>query len=223
MNHDAHTLREFDAALSSLNTHLLQMAYKAQSALDLAAAGLLQQNESASNQAIAEDEELDELEMTVDREGLHLLAFFSPVASDLKVVLASIRMSSMYERIGDEAVTIAKRANKLNKRPRIREAAQADPVYREMAEQFRAVNKAVSSWDGKALAELVPALETLAEHAAAMTDTFTRLPGTVSGQSDFRGGPDFCGPFHGTPWRKACKRWWRKPFMRRLDSARLKS
>lgn len=45
-----------------------------------------------------------------------------------------------------------------------------------MAEQFRAVNKAVSSWDGKALAELVPALETLAEHAAAMTDTFMRLP-----------------------------------------------
>ena len=109
MNHDAHTLREFDAALSSLNTHLLQMAYKAQSALDLAAAGLLQQNESASNQAIAEDEELDELEMTVDREGLHLLAFFSPVASDLKVVLASIRMSSMYERIGDEAGRLPRR------------------------------------------------------------------------------------------------------------------
>ena len=67
MNHDAHTLREFDAALSSLNTHLLQMAYKAQSALDLAAAGLLQQNESSANRVIADDEELDELEMTVDR------------------------------------------------------------------------------------------------------------------------------------------------------------
>ena len=159
MNHDAHTLREFDAALSSLNTHLLQMAYKAQSALDLAAAGLLQQNESSANRAIADDEELDELEMTVDREGLHLLAFFSPVASDLKVVLASLRMSSMYERIGDEAVTIAKRANRLKKRPRIREAALADPVYREMAEQCRAVNNAVSSWDGAALKVLVPALE----------------------------------------------------------------
>lgn len=65
--------------------------------------------------------------MTVDREGLHLLAFFSPVASDLKVVLASIRMSSMYERIGDEAVTIAKRANKLNKRPRIRRPPRRTP------------------------------------------------------------------------------------------------
>ena len=73
MNHDAHTLREFDAALSSLNTYLLQMAYKAQSALDLAVASLLQQNESSANRVIADDEELDELEMTVDREGLHLL------------------------------------------------------------------------------------------------------------------------------------------------------
>ena len=45
MNHDAHTLREFDAALTSLNTHLLQMAYKAQNALDLAVSGLLQQDE----------------------------------------------------------------------------------------------------------------------------------------------------------------------------------
>ena len=166
MNHDAHTLREFDAALSSLNTYLLQMAYKAQSALDLAVASLLQQNESSANRVIADDEELDELEMTVDREGLHLLAFFSPVASDLKVVLASLRMSSMYERIGDEAVTIAKRANRLNKRPRIREAALADPVYREMAERFRAVNKAVSSW----------ALEDLAEHAASLTEAFACLP-----------------------------------------------
>ena len=62
MNHDAHTLREFDAALSSLNTYLLQMAYKAQSALDLAVASLLQQNESSANRVIADDEELDELE-----------------------------------------------------------------------------------------------------------------------------------------------------------------
>ena len=76
MNHDAHTLREFDAALSSLNTHLLQMAYKAQSALDLAVAGLLQQNESSANRVIADDEELDELEMTVDREGSASAGFF---------------------------------------------------------------------------------------------------------------------------------------------------
>lgn len=176
MNHDTHTLREFDAALSTLNTHLMQMAYKAQSALDMAAAGLLRQDEAAANQTIADDEELDELEMTVDREGLHLLAFFSPVASDLKVVLASIRMSAMYERMGDEAVTIAKRANKLNRRTRIREAALAEPVYRKMAEQFRAVNKAVSSWDADALRGLAPDLEALTTQTESLTDMFTRLP-----------------------------------------------
>lgn len=176
MNHDAHTLREFDAALTSLNTHLLQMAYKAQSALDLAVSGLLQQDEDAANQAIADDEELDELEMAVDREGLHLLAFFSPVASDLRVVLASIRLSAIYERMGDESVTIAKRANKLNKRPRLREAGLVEPVYRELAEQFRAVNKAVSSWNAPALASLAPGLASLAEKTGALTETFARLP-----------------------------------------------
>lgn len=176
MNPAAHTLREFDASLSSLHAHLLQMAYKAQNALDLAAAGLLKQDEASANQAIADDVELDELEMAVDREGLHILAFFSPVASDLHVVLASIRMSSMYERIGDEAVTIAKRANKLNRRPRIREAAQADSLYHEMAEQFRAVNRAVSSWDVQALMDLSPALAVLTGKAGLLTDLFTRLP-----------------------------------------------
>ena len=176
MNHDAHTLREFDAALTSLNTYLLQMAYKAQSALDLAVAGLLQQDEDPANQAIADDEELDELEMAVDREGMHLLAFFSPVASDLRVVLASIRLSAIYERMGDESVTIAKRANKLNKRPRLREAGLVEPVYRELAEQFRAVNKAVSSWDAPALASLAPGLASLAEKTGTLTETFPRLP-----------------------------------------------
>ena len=176
MNHDAHTLREFDAALTSLNTYLLQMAYKAQSALDLAVAGLLQQDEDPANQAIADDEELDELEMAVDREGMHLLAFFSPVASDLRVVLASIRLSAIYERMGDESVTIAKRANKLNKRPRLREAGLVEPVYRELAEQFRAVHKAVSSWDAPALASLAPGLASLAEKTGTLTETFARLP-----------------------------------------------
>ena len=176
MNHDAHTLREFDAALTSLNTYLLQMAYKAQSALDLAVAGLLQQDEDPANQAIADDEELDELEMAVDREGMHLLAFFSPVASDLRVVLASIRLSAIYERMGDESVTIAKRANKLNKRPRLREAGLVEPVYRELAEQFRAVNNAVSSWDAPALASLAPGLASLAEKTGTLTETFARLP-----------------------------------------------
>ena len=176
MNHDAHTLREFDAALTSLNTHLLQMAYKAQNALDLAVSGLLQQDEDSANQAIADDEELDELEMAMDREGLHLLAFFSPVASDLRLVLASIRLSAIYERMGDESVTIAKRANKLNKRPRLREAGLVEPVYRELAEQFRAVNKAVSSWDAPALASLAPGLASLAEKTGTLTETFARLP-----------------------------------------------
>ena len=96
------------------------------------------------------------------------------MASDLRVVLSSIRLSAIYERMGDESVTIAKRANKLNKRPRLREAGLVEPVYRELAEQFRAVNKAVSSWD--APASPAPGLASLAEKTGTLTETFARLP-----------------------------------------------
>ena len=78
--------------------------------------------------------------------------------------------------MGDESVTIAKRANKLNKRPRLREAGLVEPVYRELAEQFRAVNKAVSSWDAPVLASLAPGLASLAEKTGTLTETFARLP-----------------------------------------------
>ena len=65
----------------------------------------------------------------------------------------------------------------------------AYPVYREMAERFRAVNKAVSSWDGEALAGLVPALEDLAEHAASLTEAFEMCirdrPATRRGKTMF--------------------------------------
>lgn len=198
MNHDAHTLREFDAALTSLNTHLLQMAYKAQNALDLAVSGLLQQDEDSANQAIADDEELDELEMAMDREGLHLLAFFSPVASDLRLVLASIRLSAIYERMGDESVTIAKRANKLNKRPRLQEAGLVEPVYRELAEQFRAVNKAVSSWDAPVLASLAPGTGVPGGENRDLDGNIRPSAGTLPGQSFIRGGFDIHWPFAGT-------------------------
>ena len=56
------------------------------------------------------------------------------------------------------------------------EAGLVEPVYRELAEQFRAVNKAVSSWDAPALASLAPGLASLAEKTGTLTETFARLP-----------------------------------------------
>jgi len=95
-------------------------------------------------------------------------------------------------------VTIAKRVNRLNKRPRIREAALADSVYREMAERFRAVNKAVSTRDGEAPAEFVPALGNWVGARGVPDGGVCLLAWAISGQSGFRCGAGFCEPFPGT-------------------------
>lgn len=176
LTHNSHTLREFDTALNNLHQSLMTIAYKAQSALDLAINGCLKNDENAINQVIADDEDLDELEKVIDEKSLHILAFFSPVATDLKLVLTSIRLSGMYERIGDECVGIAKRSKKLRNYPPLREILAIEPIYRDLATLFRQINKGVSYWDVKSLEILLPKLQELSHKSQFLTRHLAELP-----------------------------------------------
>lgn len=124
----SHSLREFDTALNSIASKVLRMFSHAEFSLDLVAQGLLGRDEDSANQTIAEDEDLDELELAVDKETMSFLACFAPVAGDLRLVLTLSRLSAQLERMGDECVSMAKRIKKLNKSTEIRETRFAEPV-----------------------------------------------------------------------------------------------
>jgi phosphate transport system protein len=81
--------------------------------LDHARQGLFNLDEDHCNTAIADDEEIDALERQMDTDGMNLLMRFQPVASDLRVVIATMKISVNLERISDLAVNIARRARKL--------------------------------------------------------------------------------------------------------------
>ena len=108
-----HILSEFDVALDSLRDNLLMMASLTQRNLDRARTGLLLRDEDHCNTAIADDEQIDLLETQMDSEGMSLLVRFQPLASDLRVVIATMKISVNLERISDLAVNIARRARKL--------------------------------------------------------------------------------------------------------------
>ena len=108
-----HILSEFDVALNFLRDNLLMMASLTQRNLDRARTGLLLRDEDHCNTAIADDEQIDELETQMDSEGMSLLMRFQPLASDLRVVIATMKISVNLERISDLAVTIARRARRL--------------------------------------------------------------------------------------------------------------
>jgi phosphate transport system protein len=105
-----HILGVFEDAIQSLKDDIRRMADLALGNLASAVRGLLERNEDFCNRAIANDDEVDALEMKIDKEALEIIMKFSPVAGDLRRVISTMKMSTSLERISDHAVSLARRA-----------------------------------------------------------------------------------------------------------------
>ena len=109
MTEPKHILATFDDALASLRNNVLMMSSLTERSLDRAITGLLQRDDEACAIAIADDEEIDQLEKQVDHDGIDLLLRFQPVASDLRRVVSAMKLSSKRRRTVPPAGTWARR------------------------------------------------------------------------------------------------------------------
>jgi len=66
---------------------------------------------------IIDDITLNRMELAIEEQAFKLLALRQPVATDLRLTVAAMRIATELERIGDQAVNIAERALELNSRP----------------------------------------------------------------------------------------------------------
>jgi phosphate transport system protein len=132
-----HILGTFDEALASLRNNVLMMAGLAERSLDRAMKGLLDRDDDLCAYAIADDEEIDQLEKLVDKDGVDILLRFQPVASDLRRVVSAMKLSSNLERIADQAVNIARRARKLSQHPALSEVELMTPMYAQALSMFK--------------------------------------------------------------------------------------
>jgi len=125
-----HIFTDFDSTLEELRKSVLMMASLTIRNLENARKGLFERDEDWCNTAIADDEEIDSLEIQVDRDGIETMLRFHPVASDLRQVIAAMKMSVNLERVADQAVGIARRARKLNANALLPETAETEPLFR---------------------------------------------------------------------------------------------
>jgi phosphate transport system protein len=137
-----HILGSYDAALSALKNDLLMMGSLCERNLRNSLGCLFNRDEDLCNVTIADDEEIDQLEKQVDKNGIDLLRRFQPVASDLRHVVAAMKLSGNLERIADQAVNIARKARKLNRAPLLPEVNFLDPMYREVTSMLSDVLRA---------------------------------------------------------------------------------
>lgn len=124
-----HILRDFDDAIATLRGEVLSMAAKARHNLERAIRALLERNSELANAVIADDDEVDEHERHIDQLGMEILVRFRPVATDLRLVVSSMKISMNLERISDHSTSIAKRAKKVSAGADLPDTHLIEPLY----------------------------------------------------------------------------------------------
>ncbi len=124
-----HILREFDKGMISLKADVLLMASLARQNLERAMRSLLERDIDLARSVIADDSDVDDLERKIDQAGIDIMVRFHPVASDLRLVITSMKMAHNLERVSDHAVNIAKRSKKICKSLPLDEVGLAEPLY----------------------------------------------------------------------------------------------
>lgn len=125
----------FHEQLDAVFVDLSTICGQVQTAVTLATTALLEADSEVAEQVISGDVEIDRARVAVEEKCFELLSLQQPVAGDLRVVVAALRMVTELERMGDLSVHVAKIA-----RMRVPERAvpaEIQPTMSRMAEVAR--------------------------------------------------------------------------------------
>ena len=100
----------FHDELDGISASLLQMAGLVKTAMADATTALLGSDLALAEKVIQDDDVIDNIQHELDARTISLMARQQPVASDLRALVTSLRMSADLERMGDLAHHIAKQA-----------------------------------------------------------------------------------------------------------------
>jgi phosphate transport system protein len=117
MNTPVELLRHFDRELDALKQDLLRMAAMAETAVSKSLLSVTHRDSDLARDVITDDITLNRMELAIEEQAFKLLALRQPVATDLRLTVAAMRIATELERIGDQAVNIAERALELNSSP----------------------------------------------------------------------------------------------------------
>jgi phosphate transport system protein len=113
-------VRHFQQELEKLKAKLLEMGALVESAIYRSIQGVVEKNEELAQQVLRNEARINQLEIELDEMAIALLALQAPLAIDLRLITASIKINNDLERMGDLAVSIAQSALVLIKEPVIR-------------------------------------------------------------------------------------------------------
>lgn len=121
----------FDEELERLNKEIIHMGTLIEQAIGLAVEALIKPDVEKAKKAMAFDEEVDHQEKIIENLCLRLLLQQQPVARDLRVISAALKMITDMERIGDHASDISDLAIALSDHPHIEQLTHIEQMAKE--------------------------------------------------------------------------------------------
>lgn len=142
--------------LDSIVDDLVAMTAAVQTAVHEATEALLSADPQLAESVISGDKEIDDARELIEERTLHLLATQQPVATDLRTLVATLRLVSDLERMGDMSVHIAKVARR--RMPEVAVPEALESTFRQMArvgdEMIGAASRTVADRDADAAEQL---------------------------------------------------------------------
>jgi phosphate transport system protein len=109
--------RHFDDELKLLRVDILKMSDLARQAITKSIEALTNRDKAQAQNVINDDNNIDELELTIDEKCIDLIARYQPMAKDLRFITTGLKLNAELERIADLAVDIAQRVLEISDKP----------------------------------------------------------------------------------------------------------
>jgi phosphate transport system protein len=106
--------RHFERELERLKSNLIHMGSLVDQQLNAAVRALFEGDVVRANEVIRKDVDVDRYDTMIDRQCQSIFALSQPVAIDLRLLMAALKINDQLERIGDIAVNIAERTEALS-------------------------------------------------------------------------------------------------------------
>ncbi len=116
--------RHLDEELDTLRISVLRLGGEAEAALIRAMKSLAERDSVVAQEVLDHDDDIDQLEVDVDRQCIDIFALRQPAARDLRFVLSVAKMAPVLERIADHASNIARAAIDLSKEPELKDLSR---------------------------------------------------------------------------------------------------
>jgi phosphate transport system protein len=113
-------VRHFVEELEQLKTKLLEMGSLVESSIQRSVLAVTQKDRSAAAEVFRTEVRINAIELEIDDFAVKLLALQQPMAADLRLIVAALKINTDLERMGDLAENIAHRALALMEGPPIK-------------------------------------------------------------------------------------------------------